>query len=109
MAKAYSEDFREAVIKYLEDGHSKSETSLIFGVDRRTIYSWQKLKEKQGHLRRKPPYKIKYRKMNPEKLIEFIQQNPDFTLIEIGDHFGVSGTSVYDACKKLKITRKKKL
>ena len=37
MGKAYSEDLRERVIKYMEDGHKKSEASNVFGVDRRTM------------------------------------------------------------------------
>ena len=108
MGKAYSEDLRERVIKYMEDGHKKSEASNVFGVDRRTIYTWEKLKEEQGHLRRRPIYKPKYKKMNPKDLIKYVEENPDKTQKEIAEHFGVKAPSLWEALKKLNITRKKR-
>lgn len=47
--------------------------------------------------------------MNREKLIEHLSGHADAYLTEIGDHFGVSGTAIFKACKRWKITRKKTL
>ena len=109
MGKAYSEDIREAVIKYVERGAKKREASQIFGVGENAIYRWIKQKREQGHLRRKPIYVAEYRKMNPKELIKYVEGNPDKTQKEIAAHFGVAPQSVSEAFQKHKITRKKRL
>ena len=109
MRKAYSEDIREAVIRHIEKGAGKRETSRIFGIAEDTIYRWIKQKKEQGHLRRKPAYVRKYKKMNPEELIKYVEGNPDKTQKEIAEHFGVRPQSVWEAFQKHKITRKKRL
>ena len=106
--KAYSEDFREAVIKHLEKGISKKEICKTFGIDAKTLYRWEKLKEEQGHLRRRPIHKPKYKKINPKELIKYVEENPDKTQKEIAEYFGVKAPSVWEALQKHKITRKKR-
>ena len=108
MRKAYSEDIREAVIKHIEKGAGKRETSRIFGIAEDTIYRWVKQKKEKGHLRRKPIYVPEYRKMNPKELIKYVEENPDKTQKEIAEHFGVTAASVWEAFQKHKITRKKR-
>ncbi|WP_052436088.1 IS630 transposase-related protein [Neochlamydia sp. EPS4] len=80
--------------------------SHVFGVTVRTLTNWIKQKER-GYLapkkRRQSPSKI-----DSEKLKLYINQAPDAYLREIAEAFGVTIASVFYACKRLKITLKKR-
>lgn len=104
---SYSIDLRERVIKFIEDGGSKTEATRIFAVCRDTIYGWLKKKAEKGTLKDDPP-KRNWKKIDPSALLAYVEQNPDLTLAEYGNHFGASSPSVHKALKKLKITRKKR-
>jgi len=102
----YSTDLRARTVKYVEEGHSVKEASAVFGVSIRIIWTWIRRK-KEGRL---PPKKRKCspRKIMNELLIEYIESNPDAYLREIADHFGVTLQAIFYACKRLKITLKKR-
>lgn len=103
----YSVDLRERVIKFIEDGGSKTDAARIFSVSRVTIYSWEKKKVEKGTLKDTPP-KRGWKKLNPELLLAHVAKYPDLTLAEYAKHFGASITSVCLALKRLKVTRKKR-
>ena len=48
-----------------------------------------------------------WRKIDPEKLREILEQSPDAYLKEIAKEFNCSDVAVLKALKRLKITRKK--
>ena len=102
----YSYDLRMRVLKYLERGGSKKEASQIFGFTSRTMLNWIKRKNR-GCLaptkRSRGPYKI-----DEEKLKRYIEEHPDHYLREIAEIFGVRLESIFYACKRLKITLKKR-
>lgn len=104
---SYSIDLRERVIKFIEEGGSKSEASRIFDVTRKAIYSWIKKKASNGTLKDSPP-KRRWKKLEPDALKKYIEANPDFTLKDYGRHFGASAPSVCLALRRLKITQKKR-
>ena len=104
---SYSLDLRERVITFIEEGGSKVDAARIFDVSRNTIYSWLTKKAERGTLKDDPP-KRGWKKINPEALIAYVNQNPDLTLAEYARHFGASAPSVCLAFKRLKITRKKR-
>ena len=104
---SYSLDLRERVIAFIEEGGSKVEAARIFGVCRFTIYSWLTKKAETGTLKDDPP-KRGWKKINPEALIAYVNQNPDLTLAEYAQHFGASAPSVCLAFKRLRITREKR-
>ena len=104
---SYSVDLRERVITFIEEGGSKVDAARIFDVSRNTIYSWLTKKAERGTLKDDPP-KRGWKKINPEVLIAYVNQNPDLTLAEYARHFGASAPSVYLTFKRLKITRKKR-
>jgi len=104
---AYSHDLRIKALDYIEKGGSKEDASRIFGITLRTLFNWIKRK-KQGCLapnqkRRRKPHKI-----DGEKLKAYIQEHPDSYLREIAQFFGTTITAVFYACKRLKITLKKR-
>jgi transposase len=103
----YSYDLRVKALDYLEKDDNKVEASRIFGVTIRTLFNWVKRK-KQGCLactnkRKRKPYKI-----DGKKLQAYIENHPDSYLRELAEIFGTSTTAIFKACKKLKITLKKR-
>lgn len=104
---SYSVDLRERIITFIEGGGKKVDAAHIFGVCRYTIYSWLTKKAETGTLKDDPP-KRGWKKINPEALIAYVNQNPDLTLVEYAKHFDASAPSVCLAFKRLKITRKKR-
>jgi transposase len=106
MPKSYSVDLREKVLQYLEKNNNREDASRLFQVGIATIYRWLSLKREKGNvepLRR--PYA--YKKIDDQKLIDYIEKNPDHFLSEIAKHFNVTLQAVFYALKRLKIMRKK--
>ena len=107
MPKSYSVDLRERVLKHLEKNPDKKEASVLFQVGIATIFRWVSRKKLKGNvkpLRRKYAYK----KIDDQKLIEYVETNPDHFLSEIAEHFGLTLQAIFYALKRLKITRKKR-
>jgi transposase len=107
MPKSYSVDLRERVLNHLEKNPDKKAASSLFQLGIATIYRWVSRKKSKGNvepLRRKYAYK----KIDDQKLIEYVDANPDHFLSEIAEHFGLTLQAIFYALKRLKITRKKK-
>lgn len=107
MPKYYSLDLRERVLKYLEKNQDKKTASHLFQIGIATIYRWVARKKEKGHvqpLRRKYAYK----KIDDQKLIEYVKAHPDQFLSEIGKQFNLTPQAIFYALKRLKITRKKR-
>ena len=102
----YSQDLRKKALDYVESGGSQTSAANIFGVTSRTIWNWIQRK-KQGNLGPKK-YETSPRKIDNEQLIKFIKEHPDAYLREIADVFDVDPSTVFYACKRLKITLKKR-
>ncbi|CAK8717713.1 Transposase [Candidatus Electronema aureum] len=108
MAKAYSNDLRERVIKSYESGISKEEILNIFIISFDTLNRWIRKYKETGSVE---PYKrTKYRakKFSDEALLEHVLKNPSATLEERAMFFSVKHQSVYARMKALWIIRKKK-
>lgn len=106
MAKAYSEDLRKKVIYQITSGCSKREAAQLFSLGEATVYRWVKL-HKSGDI--KPKKRAHYScKVDIEKLKEYVAQNPDHTLKQIGEALGIKFQNVAHWLKRLKITRKKR-
>jgi len=108
MPKPYSMDLRKRVVEYLEENNDKGKASQLFKIGIATIYRWAARKIQSGNvepLRRKSAYK----KIDDQKLVAYVEQNPDQFLSEIGIHFGTTPQAIFYALKRLKITRKKRL
>jgi len=105
---AYSEDFRRRTIEYRREDHTLAEVYAAFKVYPGTIRDWE-ARMTAGTLKPQYPKTRKPRKLPPDELAKFVEENPDAFLAEIGDHFNCSAEAVRKALKKLKITLKKKL
>ena len=104
---AYSIDLRQKVIKYLKSGHSQREASKTFEISTSTINKWHQQYVATGNLEDKKPSRS-FKKLDPKKLIEYVNENPDAFIIEIAEYFGCSDTAVGKALKKAGYTRKKR-
>lgn len=109
MPNGYSNDLRERVLSYYDDGHSQKETSELFGIGRTTLTSWLRLRRDTGsaHLRPRPK-KRKSAKIDEQRLREYIEAHPDAYLREIAELFEVSDVAILYACRRFGITRKKR-
>ena len=105
---AYSVDLREIVMEYIMRGNSLRKAREIFKVSLNTIQGWKRLKNETGSLQKRSKKAI-CREYNPEKLENYIKDNPRAYLKEIANEFGgtVSGASA--ALKRMKIRLKKGL
>jgi transposase len=103
---SYDVKYRRRAIAYWNEGHSKRETAQVFGVNASTLQEWKgKLKE-TGDLKPKKR-KETWRKIEPLRLKEYIEQHPDAYLKEIAQEFGCTDVAVLIALRRLKISRKK--
>ena len=108
MPKFYSVDLRERVLNYLEKNQNKKDASLVFQVGIATIYRWVSRKKEKGHIQ--PLHrKYAYKKIDDQKLIQYVEMHPDQFLSEIANHFKLTPQAIFYALKRLKITRKKNL
>lgn len=102
----YSLDLRRKALKYLDKVGDRKKVAEAFGITLRTLANWIR-KQKEHCLapkqRRSSPSLI-----DSEELKLFVQQHPDAYLREIAEKFGSSLQAVFYACKRLKLSLKKR-
>ena len=103
---SYDKELRRRAIEYWEDGHSKKETAAVFKVSHFTLQLWKSKLKESGTLEGKKRKEV-WRKIDPEKLKEYVEHHPDAYLKEMAEEFGCSEVAIFKALKRLKITRKK--
>ena len=108
MPNGYSNDLRDRVLAYYDEGHTQVETSTVFNISRATLCNWLKLRRETGsaHLRPRPKRR-QSAKIDPQTLKAYIEAYPDAYLREIGEAFGVTDVAILYACRRFGITRKK--
>jgi transposase len=104
---SYSIDLREKLIRYLSEGNSQRRAAKVFGVDPFTVNKWNKMYKTTGSLEDSKP-KRSFKKIDPEKLKQFVEENPDAYLIEIAPTFCCTADAIGKALRRLNITRKKR-
>jgi len=102
----YSIDLRKRVLNYLKKGNTQEDASIIFGISPKTVTNWVK-KNKENNLSPKIR-ENKPRKIDNEQLIKYIKNNSDAYLREIAKEFNVTIQAIFYACKRLRITLKKR-
>jgi transposase len=108
MVKPYSVDLRSRVLAYIEETADKTKASQLFKVGIATIYRWIARKKQSGTVEPSPS-KVYKKKIDDQKLIAYMEQNPDHFLSEIATHFNATLQAIFYALQRLKITRKKRL
>ena len=108
MTYGYPVELRTRVLAHLDKGGSQQETCETFGISRKTLFNWIKLKERTGKLDIKERPQVRStRKLHKEDLLRYLEKHPDHYNREIGEAFGVKASSVFSALRKFGITRKK--
>ena len=103
--KAYGIDLRERVVRFVRDGGSKLEAARRFSLARQTVYNFLAMEEK-GSLEPKKSWGH-WRKLDPDKLREYVKAHPDATLMEMKKALGASHNAIWVQLRKLGITLKK--
>ncbi|EFQ56961.1 transposase [Streptococcus downei F0415] len=103
----YSLDFRKKVIAYCNQTGSITEASKVFQISRNTIYGWLKLKERTGNLNHQVKG-TKPRKVDRDRLKNYLANHPDAYLTEIASEFDCHPTAIHYVLKAMGYTRKKK-
>ena len=103
---SYDIKYRQRAISYLNEGHSFRETAAVFKVSTITLQTWKSLLNETGTLLPKKR-KATWRKIDPIKLREYLDEHPDTYQYEIAEAFGVRLYAIQKALKRLGITRKK--
>ncbi|CAF24285.1 IS630 transposase-related protein [Candidatus Protochlamydia amoebophila] len=104
---AYSKNLSQKALSYLEIGHSAEEVRLVFGIALRTVFNWLK-RQRNGCLEDKPRKRHPI-KIDNDQLKNYIKKYPDSYFKELAKEFNVDPSSIFYACKRLKITLKKGL
>ena len=106
MSNQYSLDLRERAVSYVHEGGTRGDACRVFKIGGATLDRWLRRHREEGSLapRARRPYRSK---LDGEALHVYIAAHPDATLEEIGGAFAVYPSTIYYACRRLKITRKK--
>ena len=102
----YSLDLRNKALKYIENGGTWLSASQTFGVAIRTLAHWLRRKRHNNlspTARQTGSYKI-----DETRLKDYIAKNPEAYLREIAEEFGTTIPAIFYACKRIKITLKKR-
>ena len=100
----YSQDFKNRVLNFINQGGSKSEAARRYDVGIATIFRW--LNQPKDHVAGKTGPKTGYR-LDWNKLKIMVEAQPDVQQKELAHHFGVSTGAVQNALKALGFVRKK--
>ncbi len=111
MASAYSVDLRSRVLTEYDKGVlQKKEIATLFNVNEKTIYNWVKRRALTGKIEAKSGYQKghSHKIIDQEKFKEFIANNPNTNLKELGKKWGgVSHATIGRMLHKLNYTFKK--
>ena len=103
---SYDTKYRHRAISYWNEGHSIRATAEVFKVGTTTLQNWKKQLEATGSL--EPKTRITtWRKIEPGRLGEYLEQHPDAYLKEMAEEFGCSEVAIWKALRRIKVTRKK--
>ena len=96
MAKPYSQDLRERVIKAIDNGHTRDEAATLFDIGIATVGRYVKRQRQTGSLK---PDKFgghqRYKLADHEQRVrELVDAESDQTLLELRDQLAVDGIKV---------------
>ncbi|WP_425362819.1 IS630 transposase-related protein [Candidatus Tisiphia endosymbiont of Hybos culiciformis] len=103
----YSEDLRKKVINYVARGNSQRSAAKIFDIHKNTISRWNVRKRKEGTILAKARLGFKS-KVDKQKLADFVENNSNMRLQDIGKEFGIARSQTGRILKELGFSYKKK-
>ena len=115
MAKAYSMDLRERVLKDCDAGLQSEDVAQKYSVSASWVYDLRKKRRETGSIAPKQQRHGSKPKLEPyeKEVRQLVSDHPDATLAEfcemLSKHVSVSTATLCDFLRHLKITRKKRL
>jgi len=96
MARPYSRDLRERVVRAVESGVSRRKAAAVFGVGIATVIEWMRVWRDSGQLEAKPMGGDHNSRLKQERawLLERVAAAPDLTLEEIRAELAERGKPV---------------
>jgi transposase len=107
MTKSYSNDLRQKVVEYLKEGNSYDKASRLFKISASAISRWYRKFKKEGNFLPKKRGGSE-RKIDLERLEEFVKENENTTLKKAAQEFDVSIFTISFWLRKLGFSYKKK-
>ncbi|BAY87868.1 transposase (plasmid) [Calothrix parasitica NIES-267] len=107
MSHGYSLDLRQKVVEARKRGKTVASIMEMFKVARQTVYSWLE-RDKEGDLSIRKRSMLAKRKVDYQRVAEYVKEHDDKYLWEVGKYFGITGMTVHRILKKLNISYKKK-
>ena len=104
----YSLDLRRKVVLYVDSGGSRASASKIFGLCKETIRRWVMRKQDTGDVKPLPHGGGFPSKVDETEFKAYVESNPDKTLHEMAEHFGISHEGVAYNLRKHGYVHKKK-
>lgn len=102
----YSLDLREKALEYLDKVEDRQKVIEVFNISLRTLERW--IRRKRENCLPPKQRKSSPSKINDQELQLFIQEHPDAYLREVAKPFGTTLQAAFYACKRLKISLKKR-
>lgn len=108
MAKGYSEDLRERVVRYVESGKSKTSAAALFAVGLATVNRWCARWQERGTVAAdRPGRPCGHGVLRQDAVLSYVDRNQDATLQEVGQHFKVSHVAIWKRLRRAGYTYKK--
>ena len=107
MSTSYSLDLRTKIITALTNGSLQRNVAKRFKISERTVRRYWKLHREKADLYPKKPVKIRPNKVDWNQVLEFVKNNSDKTLREIGENFKINPSSVFRILLSFNFTFKK--
>lgn len=103
----YGIEVRRLVLNLIEEQHkSASEIAEFLKISERSVARWKALAKKDD-LTPKTSLQRK-KKLDPEAIRSYVEQNPDHILATMAQHFNVGVSAIWYRLKCMKITLKKR-
>lgn len=109
MATGYNIDLRLKAIEALKNGSLQRNVAKRFKVSESTVARWWRKYRETGDVSAKQLPKIRKRKVDYDKVLEYVSNHSDKTLKEIGAVFKIAAQSVSSILHKNNYTFKKKV
>lgn len=100
MSRAYSLDLREKIIVALKNGSLQKNVASRFKVSLSSVARYWRIYKGNQDLEAKKPVITRPRKVNWSEVLNYVNNNKDKTLSEIGEAFKISARAVFYILKK---------
>lgn len=104
---SYSFDLRKRVVEYVLGGGQVTQAAELFGVHRQTVQNWMRMEKTEGLRAAGKPGPKGGRKVTQEALRQAVSDRSDARLKELGATLNVHPSTVFYACRKWGLSRKK--